>query len=539
MVWPYSCCALSVVDMGNVVKALSYLEKTPITKEALEATRLGKTVNDIRKKTNDKDLAARCKSLVRQWQKQFVRSSQKKDPATPTPGAEADGVRSAHSQGDVTPTGRPPSRGLQAASSVDKSRKENRKRRKPDTPGSASSPPSSELVHPAKRLGQVSSASVASTESSINGLPNQTASGIPKSGTTSKKQTKSPKGTLASTAAKSSERVSVQSKKTRPRTPALDETAPSPSGESKVPSKSTSRTTKNKKHSPNVSIPKVSKVSKLSSSPSSTASPSAAQLSGTDKSNSSPKTGRKSPRNSTRNSTLGSNAWSPVVQPNSSRVEDGNSSAATVKLRTPKQNLTANSPSVEPKPVTSSSINTLMAKTDVKLEGVNRTDPSKVKIVKPMKSIFDDDRSDEGELNTEIADPINPLNTFSLASPTRDTPEIDDSDEETNVILSESAVFVANNGESLVPKSSPTRSDDLLASKGPEKLEDDEEEEEEIIAKKPITEEDVERLHDNKWEGVNGCYDDKGQWFDWTQCLSVLFNEEEHPLHILPYVTLD
>ncbi|XP_032683348.1 mediator of RNA polymerase II transcription subunit 26 isoform X2 [Odontomachus brunneus] len=73
----------NVIDMGVVVDIISVLEKTTITKEVLEITRLGKHINELRRKTDNDALARRAKDLVRRWRDMVLPSAHSTPQPTP------------------------------------------------------------------------------------------------------------------------------------------------------------------------------------------------------------------------------------------------------------------------------------------------------------------------------------------------------------------------------------------------------------------------------------------------------------------------
>lgn len=73
----------NVIDMGAVVDVVTALEKTAITKEVLEVTRLGKYINELRRKTSNDALAKRAKDLVRRWRDMVLPSAHSTPQPTP------------------------------------------------------------------------------------------------------------------------------------------------------------------------------------------------------------------------------------------------------------------------------------------------------------------------------------------------------------------------------------------------------------------------------------------------------------------------
>ncbi|XP_030763847.1 mediator of RNA polymerase II transcription subunit 26 [Sitophilus oryzae] len=62
----------NVINMFEIVEIISLLEKVAITKELLETTRLGKHINELRRKTTNADLSRRAKELLKKWRSMVI-----------------------------------------------------------------------------------------------------------------------------------------------------------------------------------------------------------------------------------------------------------------------------------------------------------------------------------------------------------------------------------------------------------------------------------------------------------------------------------
>jgi len=88
----------NVVNPQIVADVLSQLDNIQITKEELEATRLGKHINELRKRTSDKQIGSRAKSLIKKWRNTFVQNPTGPAASQPPPQSVNNHVQNAQHQ---------------------------------------------------------------------------------------------------------------------------------------------------------------------------------------------------------------------------------------------------------------------------------------------------------------------------------------------------------------------------------------------------------------------------------------------------------
>ncbi|XP_050523898.1 mediator of RNA polymerase II transcription subunit 26 [Daktulosphaira vitifoliae] len=91
----------NVTDMSTVFEVISTLEQLPVTTEVLEATRIGKMVNELRRKTVDKQLAKRAKELVQRWRNLMMTNAQALQQAK-LPSSQPNGMISNYTKRPIT-----------------------------------------------------------------------------------------------------------------------------------------------------------------------------------------------------------------------------------------------------------------------------------------------------------------------------------------------------------------------------------------------------------------------------------------------------
>ncbi|XP_022109733.1 mediator of RNA polymerase II transcription subunit 26-like isoform X2 [Acanthaster planci] len=530
-----------VINMVGVLEAIACLENIQITKEALEETRLGKIVNDIRKNTEDSALSVRCKKLVRVWSKQFVRgspsagktaSSSTQDATTnrqPTPPTQ--GTTSAQSSGGnrtpslKTQTSTTPS----SSSTVDKKKSENRKRRKLSTSPSTASPTGSATTS-AKKLRPAASTPISNATKEQTNQETKNGMSAQREGSRSDLQ--------SSKSAFSKVKPPEHKASSRTGSPALKVTGQSSPDLSKLNANTSKAHSKSPLLTKHTSSPVIG--SKLSPA-----------VVGSDKAGrSSPSVKAKQPRCSnstdsnrldvtdstaltgerTQGTTHKDSAATNRLQsksPNThNTLQDSNSSSATVKLRSP-------AASVEERCATPThtaccapyiSHDHMLPESQSSDQVLQETDSSRVSF-----SIFDDDYDEEDETLSEERYDRATVDFEKVPAVTSSLTQKADTDRPPSSNLVDDALPGADlevDGQPMdAPEALPTQDAHVHL-------------EEEPAPARPVTADDLTRVHSQQWDGVNGCYSDRNEWSDWTQCLSIT-TQDDNALHILPYICLD
>uniref|UniRef100_A0A1A8RHH7 Mediator of RNA polymerase II transcription subunit 26 n=1 Tax=Nothobranchius rachovii TaxID=451742 RepID=A0A1A8RHH7_9TELE len=575
----------NICNMVVVLEVIACLEKYPITKEALEETRLGKLINDVRRKTKDEDLARRAKKLLRNWQKLIEPGPAVSASVPGSTNGSSHPCKTDSSPPDISVSGKAVTEvtirsDAHNTYSPKAEKSSNRKRRAEHRDSGMF------LTEKISRLSafddSVSSPPTNGTAGGADALADQDV--VPSPDRPRTDHLENDKGN----------RIPVNAVKPRPSSP----------GMAKAPSTSSL-----------IKVAVMQQQAKLEEggggyyparSPRSlTSSPRSLKQDPVSKRSAYVAKGTPVPSPSSRDSPLffsqplaspGPVSHSEKLSSLRSSVPSANSSEVSSHYSPQDLSATLDSPSPPP-PQQNSEVHRLVAERSlsvsddpdgpvlnsehkrrkyrprdysVNLDGLKLEDSTKPVRLKERRLTFD-----------PVTGQIKPLVHKEL-SPTEDppTPDLGESRQRTEIVVQQPPCAAPAPG----PSSNPfhqtnwkelTRNEiiqsylnlqsNVLTSSGvqapsahffmSEYLKREERETKDSNkthvlqtdhltgdlpgASREVTDEDLDRIHTQTWQGVNGCYDTKGAWYDWTACISLDPHGDESKLNILPYVCLD
>ncbi|XP_011614881.2 mediator of RNA polymerase II transcription subunit 26 [Takifugu rubripes] len=594
----------NICNMVVVLEVISCLEKYPITKEALEETRLGKLINDVRKKTKDEDLAKRAKKLLRNWQKLIEPGS---DVAVAAPGStngSSHPCRGEASPPDISVSGKgvPDVKirnDVHNTYSPKAEKSSSRKRRME---------PRDSGVHLPEKLFKM-----ASYDDSVSPLPTNGIAGSPDVPAEQQPPHSPDRSWIDHLDSDKITRIPVNAVKPRPSSP----------GAAKLPSTSSMIKAAVMQQQARLDEGGGAAYHQARSPRGLTTSPRSVRQDAVAKR---PK-GTPVPSPSSRDSPLSSSqaAASPAPAPNADRLfhsshrsstpwtssSDGSSHCSPIDIYSTLESMGTSSvpaspsplqPSSEPHRPTSEGTTPACDDADgtsvsssehkrrkyrsrdysVNLEGQRGEDAAKPVRLKERRLTFDPvtgqikplvhrepSQTEEAPVPVPVPAPHpveyrqrNESTVHQLPAPAPPAPGPGPGPG------SGPSTFHQTNWKELsrneIIQSYLNLQSNLLTSSGVQapgthffmsdylKREDKEVKNSQVHAlqtgsslgdlpgvTREVTAEDLERIHTQPWSGVNGCYDTKGAWYDWTECISLDPHGDENRLNILPYVCLD
>ncbi|XP_030640086.1 mediator of RNA polymerase II transcription subunit 26-like [Chanos chanos] len=569
----------NIHNMAAVLEVISSLEKYPITREALEETRLGKLINEVRKRTRDEDLAKRAKKLLRNWQK-LIEPAQnevalREFSGTPV-SANGDSLSppSLSSGSDVTSSGLGTAAHLHNAHAPKPETASHRKRKAERQEGWHAPTSTSKISTNEKDRAEVSTNGTAESlerrpplhRASVDCLHNEKPSRIPVS--TVRPHSSSP--TLhtkqASTSPSLRKPVLLQQQQQQQRQVNIDVAA---SGRGQQPPKSSSnprgmtqdvlakgKTLPSTKVTHPVPVHSPRCLESTGLLPASVPLSSATQTSHTD-----------GLRNSQASFQREGHAYTDPSHQHNDRVLESkqdsqqNSRPAPLPPRPgllgEVENVDGDLKSVERKRRKYRSrdygVNLAGQPTEdvskpVRLKDRKLTFDPLTRQIKPLAQKESNQREEEPAvtLNHRTDPPVKQNTPAPVASPFQQTNWKELSRNEIvqsylnlqNNVLSSSGTHTPgahffmteflkhedHHGEESRATHSLVPDPPVLDLPG---------------VTREVTAQDLHRIHTDRWPGVNGCYDTRDNWYDWTQCICLDPHGDESRLNILPYVCLD